>query len=133
MNPVELAFDAQARLVAVEDLRGRQERLDLRLEACEVVIGRGLGVLAGLFADAVAVDVGAELADAIRGDELPVAQIGQEAEEAFPVLYGGRDQGREGCAYIGVTSGAMFCFCTILGDLEFLGRQVEDLAALMVD
>ena len=46
-------------------------------------------------------------------------------------MYGGRDRGWEGCIDIGVASGAMFYFCTVLGDHEFLGWQVKDLAALM--
>ena len=49
----------------MEDRGARHKFLDPDLESFEVFIGGRLGTLDGLFADGVAVDVGAELADAI--------------------------------------------------------------------
>ena len=79
----------------------------------------------------MAIDVGAELAEAIGGDKILVPQIDQEGEEALPVLHGGGDVGREGRGHVGIAERAMLGFSAMLGDDERLGRQIEDLSADM--
>ena len=110
VDPVELALDAQSRLVAVKDIGARQERLDLRLEGLQIVGGRGFGALDGLLADGLAEDVGAELTEALRGDEILVAQISQAGEPASPILYGSGDIRREGRGDVDIAGGAVLGF-----------------------
>ena len=133
MDPVELAFDAQAGFVAMENFRGRQDRLDLHFKPGEVVDGRSLGVLGGLFGDIMAEDVVAELADALGSDEMLITQIGEEAKKTLPVLHWSRDVGREGSGHVDVAGKAVFGLRTKLSDFKFLGRQVEDLAMNFAD
>jgi len=103
-------LDAQSRLVAVKDIGARQERLDLRLEGLQIVGGRGFGALDGLLADGLAEDVGAELTEALRGDEILVAQISQAGEPASPILYGSGDIRREGRGDVDIAGGAVLGF-----------------------
>lgn len=127
VNPLKFSFDSQARLVGMEDVRGGKQDPELRFETLQVLISRRLSVLDDLLADALSEDVGAELADAVGSDELLVAQIDQESEEAGCVLRGSCDVRREWSGDLGIAGGAEPGFSAMLGDQELLGRQIKDL------
>lgn len=129
VDPLKFCQDAQSGLIGVEDFGGWKQGHDFCLEALQVLIGRRLSVLDDLLADALSEDIGAELTEAVGGDELLIAQIDQQSEKADSVLHGSQDVRRERSGYESVAARAEFGFGAMLSDEELLGRQIEDLAS----
>lgn len=77
VQPVQLAFNPQATLVKVGDIRGNELLLDPIQTGLNLVNQRCIGIQYQGFRGGMAVEVSQQLSSACQGNELVVVQVGR--------------------------------------------------------
>lgn len=133
MEPMEFMVHPNTGFIDVDD-RGL---LDVPGDG---VFERGDGQLSGLnsgldggVAYAVPEEIGAHLADAFDRQELLDREIGEPGQEMHTILHGSVDAFWPWSMNLFSRAWAYFNLDNVLGNVEFLRWQVEDLSSLMAD
>src|ERR1017187_5986540 len=133
MHPMFNLVDRHAGFVGVEDgflWEDFAQPLFKGLQGLVLLLARALQ---RAFTDGIAEHLLTHLTDPLAGSLLDVVEVSEQSTEVFPILNWGADFGGEGSCAGALAAGALFDFGAMLGTFQFQGRQIENLAPLIVD
>src|SRR6266568_833273 len=132
MQPMGDFVDEHPGFISMENGFLGQDLHQALLERFQSLELRFSGVLDGRFADRVAKELDAHLANSPTGTLLGVVKITEQGQEAPPILNGGFDLRREGRGLARVAAGTFFDLGPVLRALQLQSRQIKDLTAFKI-